>query len=234
MVLRKEIDKRTIAEAMAELWEPLTDEQRQLLTDNIRIRSFCKNEVIFCENEVPQFLMCIISGKVKIYVDGIGGRDQIIRLISRKGFFGYRAAFAGENYCNSAAAFESSVICMIPIDVTMRLIQENARLAIYFIKELSALLGAADKRTVSLTQKHIRGRLAESLISLIDKYGVDEDGSTLNVNLSREDLASMSNMTTSNAIRTLSSFAHEHLIVIDGRKIKIIEEKMLRDISEMG
>lgn len=123
---------------------------------------------------------------------------------------------------------------MIPINVIKKLIKENCSLAIYFIKQLSAMLGAADMRTISLTQKHIRGRLAESLVSLIDKYGVDEDGSTLNIHLSREDLANMSNMTTSNAIRTLSAFAQEHIIAIDGRKIKVIEEKGLRNISEMG
>ena len=234
MVIRKEIDRKIIAEAITELWEPLNDIQRQFLTDNIEIHTFRRNEVIFRENEVPQFLMCLISGKVKIYMDGVGGRDQIIRLINQKGFFGYRAAFAGENYRNEAAAFEPSVICMIPINVIKKLIRENSMLAIYFIKQLSAMLGAADMRTVNLTQKHIRGRLAESLVSLIDKYGVDEDGSTLNIHLSREDLASMSNMTTSNAIRTLSAFAQEHIIAIDGRKIKVIKEKELRNISDMG
>jgi hypothetical protein len=63
---------------------------------------------------------------------------------------------------------------------------------------------------------------------------VEEDGCTLSIYLSREDLASLSNMTTSNAIRTLSLFANERLITIDGRKIKIIEEDRLRKISKIG
>ena len=234
MVIRKEIDRKIIAESILELWEPLTEEQRSFLTANIEIHSFQKNEIIYRENESPKYLMCLISGKVKIHMNGVGDRDQIIRLINQKGFFGYRAAFADENYLNAASAFEPSVICMIPIKVIKKLLTENTTLARYFIKQLSTMLGAADTRTVNLTQKHIRGRLAESLVSLMDKYGVEEDGSTLNIHLSREDLANMSNMTTSNAIRTLSSFAHEQLIVIDGRKIKIIEENMLRNISDMG
>lgn len=44
----------------------------------------------------------------------------------------------------------------------------------------------------------------------------------------------MSNMTTSNAIRTLSAFAAEKIIAIDGRKIKIINENELKKISENG
>ena len=100
--------------------------------------------------------------------------------------------------------------------------KENAELGLFFIRQLSIDLGISDERTVNLTQKHIRGRLAESLLFLKDTYGLEEDGSTLSIYLSREDLANLSNMTTSNAIRTLSNFATEKLIAIDGRKIKII------------
>ena len=94
--------------------------------------------------------------------------------------------------------------------------------------------GQADERTVNLTQKHIRGRLAESLLFLRDSYGLEEDGSTLSIYLSREDLANLSNMTTANAIRTLSAFASERLVAVDGRKIKILEEEKLAKISRMG
>ena len=89
-------------------------------------------------------------------------------------------------------------------------------------------------RTVNLTQKHIRGRLAESLLFLKDSYGLEEDGATLSIYLSREDLANLSNMTTSNAIRTLSTFVAERIIAIDGRKIKLIDEDKLKKISKMG
>lgn len=115
----------------------------------------------------------------------------------------------------------------------MKLIKDNSELALFFIRQLSIDLGISDERTVNLTQKHIRGRLAESLLFLKDTYGVEEDESTLSIYLSREDLANLSNMTTSNAIRTLSNFATEKLITIDGRKIKIIDEEKLK-ISKIG
>ena len=114
------------------------------------------------------------------------------------------------------------------------LLKENNELAMFFIRQLSKDLGVADERTVNLTQKHIRGRLAESLLFLKDSYGLEEDQYTLSIYLSREDLANLSNMTTSNAIRTLSNFAAEKLIAIDGRKIKILEEEKLKKISKIG
>ena len=111
---------------------------------------------------------------------------------------------------------------------------ENSQLALFFVKLLAVEVGNSDQRTVNLTQKHIRGRLAESLVFLRDNYGFEEDKVTLSVYLSREDLASMSNMTTSNAIRTLSAFAQEKIIAIDGKKIRIIDSESLERISKIG
>ena len=114
------------------------------------------------------------------------------------------------------------------------LINSNRALAWFFIHELSKHLGGSDTKIVNLTQKHIRGRLAEALLLLADNYGYEEDGQTIKIDMAREDIANLSNMTTSNAIRTLSTFVTEKLITVDGRRIKIINEPMLRKISKFG
>lgn len=212
----------------------LTDEQRDELQKNLLIQRFKKNEDIYKEGDVPQYLLCLISGKVKVYKDGVGGRTQIIRVIRPVEFFGYRAYFANQNYVTAAATFESTVICKLPMDILYKWMETNIKLSMFFVRQLSIDLGISDQRTVSLTQKHIRGRLAEALLFLVDSYGLEEDGATLSIYLSREDLASLSNMTTSNAIRTLSAFAAEKLIAIDGRKIKIIDNERLKKISKIG
>ena len=233
-MIKKELSDAEISENISEMWYPLNDEQREYLVQNFTIQKYKKNETIYCEGETPTHLMCLLNGKVKIYKDGVGGRSQIIRMIKPVEYFGYRAFFAKENFVTAASAFEPSTICMIPMTAIMKLLSENNKLAMFFIRQLSVDLGIADERTVNLTQKHIRGRLAESLLFLKDSYGLEEDQSTLSIYLSREDLANLSNMTTSNAIRTLSNFAAERLITIDGRKIKIIDEEKLKKISKIG
>ena len=223
-----------VPELIADLWAPLTPEQQERLSDSFTLQVYKKNEIVHSADEEPTHLFCLLKGKVKVYRDGVGGRSQIVRMIKPVEYFGFRAYFAHETYVNTAAAVESSVICQIPLDIIEQLIKENIDLACFFIRNLSTSLGMADRRTVNLTQKHIRGRLAESLVFLKESYGLEEDNSTLSIYLSREDLANLSNMTTSNAIRTLSQFAAEKLIAIDGRKIKIIEEDKLRKISKIG
>ena len=211
-----------------------TDEEMNELRSCVSVERFKKNEVIYREGEVPQYLHILVSGKVKLYKEGVGGRTQIMRVMNSNQFFGYRAYFANQNFITAAGAFENCTICMIPIEYLDKWIHENNDIAMYFVKILAAELGASDERTVNLTQKHIRGRLAEALLFLADTYGMEEDGATLSIHLSREDLANLSNMTTSNAIRTLSAFQNEHLVEIDGRKISLLNSDALKKISKIG
>jgi len=228
------IRKEEVLVKLPELDSVLTPEERELVLGKMQVRTYRKNEPIYSEGDKPSHLLCLLSGKVKIYKDGVGGRAQIVRVINAVECFGYRAAFAEENYVTAAAAFETSVIASIPIDLVRNLIMRNSQLAWFFLRRLAIALGTSDVRTVNLTQKHIRGRLAECILYLKESYGTEEDSKTLSVYPSREDMANLSNMTTSNAIRTLSVFVQEGLIALDGRKIKILREAALQKISRMG
>ena len=221
-------------ENLVDLWTVLTQEEKEFLSNNFVMQQFKKNEIIHYEGDKPTHMMCLIHGKVKIYKEGVGGRNQIVRIMQPVSYFAYRAIFAEGNYNTTACAFEIATVILIPKDVILKLIHQNLDVAYFFIRSLSIDLGISDARQVNLTQKHIRGRLAESLIFMRDNYGLEEDGATINVYLSREDLANLSNMTTSNAIRTLSMFVSEKVISMDGRRIKIIDEEKLRKISRLG
>lgn len=226
--------EQVIREDLSDIWSVLDATEKRLVTDNFVIRTYKKSQVIYAEREVPEYLWCLLEGKAKLFKNGRGGRQQITRLIRPVEYFGYRAYFAGEDYVHTAAALETSVIGKLPMRLVEQMINENPRIAWFFLHELSRNLGSSDKRIISLTQKHIRGRLAEALIALRDHYGYEADGHTLRVYMSRDDLANLSNMTTSNAIRTLTMFVSEHLIVVDGREVKILDEASLRDISKHG
>lgn len=212
----------------------LDQKEKDLLIKNYTTHNYKKNDIIFKEGDKPIGLICLSEGKVKVFKEGVGGREQIVRMAKPVGFIGYRALFAEENHTATAVAIEDSVISIINKDTMYRLLRSNPQLSLSIIKAFATELGFSNNRTVTLTQKHIRGRLAESLIFLKDTYGFENDGSTIKIYLSREDIANLSNMTTSNAIRTLSTFAGENVIGIDGRKIKILDLHKLERISELG
>lgn len=228
------MSNEAVLELMPQLNNTLSDAQHALVLQNIRVQSYKKHDKVYSEGERAHELLFVLSGKLKIYKEGSGGRIHIIRVALPHDFLGYRPFFAHQDYQTSAVALESAQVAHLSLSMLNDMMHTNAELACFFVNELAHHLGTAHERTVNLTQKHIRGRLAEALLFLRDAYGLEEDGCTLSIYLSREDMASLSNMTTSNAIRNLSAFAQERMIAIDGRKIKLIDEEALERESKFG
>lgn len=226
--------KKDIANNIAQIWHCTDVYCVNTIQKNLTVRSFKRNELIYQENETPTHILFLVNGMAKIIKECGMGRSQIVRIIKEQSFMGFRAFFAHECNSTSAVALEDSTVAALPLDTMVELIELNHGITNYFISELATTLGETDSRFVTLTQKHIRGRLAETILALKANYGIENDGKTLNVIMNRYDLASLSNMSTSNAIRTLSSFATEGLIEISGRKIRILNEEELAKISRLG
>ncbi len=229
-----ELGIKEIIENQKSIFSVLTPEEKVELQNHTSLTSYRRNEYIFKEGDKPSGFKLLVTGKVKIFKEGVGGREQIIRMSKPMGVIGYRALFAEENHIATAVTLEDSVIANVTMEFIHDRALKNNEFSMELLRKLARELGFANIRTVTLTQKHIRGRLAESLILLTEKYGFEQDNTTLKVYLSREDIANLSNMTTSNAIRTLSTFANEKLITIDGRKIKILDLHRLDRISKLG
>jgi len=215
------------------LWYSLTQEERAYLRENATLQTFSKNQFIYFRGDEPKNLVCLVSGMAKIYKEEIGmNRQQIIRLAKAGDIFGYRAFLAKESHRNSAVALETSQAYLVPVKLLEQIMHANCRFAMTLMQALAKKLGNADNNLAMLTQKNMRGRMAQAIISLKDNFGVDA-GNYLHAKLSRIDLAYLSNMTPSNAIRTLSSFVEEKLIYIDKRNIRILNEEKLRNVAKI-
>ena len=233
-MLNSELSLTDVVENPKSIFYLLNEEEKDELQHHISISRYKKNEYVFKEGEKPIGFIMLIEGKVKLYKEGIAGREQIIRMAKPLGVIGHRALLSDENHIATAVTLEECLICTVNSDFIFDYALENSDFAKVLIIKLAKELGFSNERMVTLTQKHIRGRLAESLLLLKKKYGFELDGTTLKVYLSREDISNLSNMTTSNAIRTLSTFAIENVIAIDGRKIKILDATRLERISRLG
>ncbi len=237
IVENKELHDIICAESLnnpKSVFAPLTATEREMLTDKMQTYSFKKGEKIYGIGEKPSGILYLVKGKAKITKEGIGGREQIVRMAGAHHFIGYRALFAKEKTYAAATTLEDIYMTELPFEVVVEIIRSNPDFALNLLKSFAEDLKFAENRTVTLTQKHIRGRLAESLLLLHKQYGFKDDEQTLQILLSREDVAKLSNMTPSNAIRTLSAFAQEGVIALEGRAIKILNIKELDRISRLG
>lgn len=216
------------------VWDYLTPDEKEYIDQHTFSKNYRKNEVIYREGDSTDHVVMVVRGTVRLTKEGVGQRLQIIRLLKPYDTFGYRSAIAGDCHSTAATALENTVLYYIERDAFLSVIKQNITFCYAVLVAMSKDLGISESQTVNLTQKHIRGRLAETLLTLRKTYGLEGDGVTIAMYMAREDLANMSNMTTSNAIRTLSQFASEGLISLDGRKIKLLDEPQLTRISRLG
>ncbi|MEI6048055.1 MAG: Crp/Fnr family transcriptional regulator [Bacteroidota bacterium] len=221
-------------EGPSSFFKGLNQKDKETIVQYHTLELIKKGRLLVKEGDISRGLICLASGKVKVFKQGVGGREQILKMVSQYGFIDYRALFSEYTWSFSAEAIEDSAICILEKNSLISILKKNADLSLKFIKIITEELGFSNNRTVSLTQKHIRGRLAESLMVLRDAYGFEADGKTIHVSLSREDIANLSNMTTSNAIRTLSNLSSEGIIGIEGRKISILDNINLEHICVLG
>lgn len=136
-----------------DLWSPLLDHEKDLISRSIDVQNYNKNETIYKIGETPVNIMYILDGRVKISRDTDDGRPKIIRIFCDGQFFAYRAFFAGDDYTTDCVAIESSRIVTFPTNVIARLIDGNKNIMRFFYKELAKGLGMSDYRVASLAQE---------------------------------------------------------------------------------
>ena len=61
--------EQVISEDLAEIWTILDNDEKRLVIDNFTIHDFKKNQIIYAEGETPEYLWCLLNGKVKKFKD---------------------------------------------------------------------------------------------------------------------------------------------------------------------
>jgi CRP-like cAMP-binding protein len=189
--------------------------------------TYKKGQYIFAENGLPAGLFCVNNGKIKISKTGFDGKEQIIRLAKSGDIVGYRALIANERYASSAVTLEDASICIIDKAYFFKSLETNPKLLFEVVKKMSRDLKEAEDHIVSLSQKNVRERMAEALLFLKATYGYEEDNKTINVSLTREEIADYVGTSTESCIRLLSEFNQDKMIALKGKKISIINLPIL-------
>ena len=190
-----------------------------------------KGEPIFEEGESTNGIYCVKDGVCKLSKLSANGKDQIVKLVKPGELLGQRSMISDEPANLSAVALEDMQVCFIPKSEILQFFNENNQFSMNVMKTICGDLKEADDHMVSLAQKNVKERLAETLLYLEDNFGKNEDG-TLHIQLSREELAGMIGTATESCIRLLSEFNKSGLIELVGKKIAILDRNKLKRISE--
>jgi len=209
---------------------PLDD--LELLTANKTEQVYKKGEIIFREGGYPAGIFYITDGKVKKYKLDNDGKEQIIYVANTGELLGYHAILSGDRYPDSAAALEESRIAFIPKEDFLDTLQISDVLSRRLLKTLSHEFAVLANSLTLFSQKSVRERLALQLIVLREKYKVDfQPGMPVEINMSRDDLASLVGTARENVVRVLSEFKEVNIVETKGRKIIVHDVNKLIEIA---
>ncbi len=200
----------------------LEDQQLTEMSMYKSCSTYKKGQYVFSENALPTGLYCINTGKIKITTIGFDGKEQILRLANSGEIVGYLALISNERYSSSAVAIEDASICLIDKSYFFNILASSPKLMFQVVKRMSRDLREAEDHIVSLSQKNVRERMAEALLFLKATYGYEADNQTINVILTREEIADYVGTSTESCIRLLSEFNQSKMIALNGKKISII------------
>jgi CRP-like cAMP-binding protein len=205
------------------VFSDLKEDEFDFLNYEKSIVQLHKGQILFLQDTKPHGLYCVKKGKVKIFRRGSEGKEQIVRLAHDADVVGYRALISDENYQCGAAALEETTLCYVPKPALDKLMDRNVSIYKKMISVLADDLKSAELKISDLAQKPVRERVAETLIMIKEKYGLESDGVTLNVVLTREEMANLVGTATESLIRILSDFKKEGFIEVENKRIKIID-----------
>lgn len=180
-----------------------------------------KGTILYKEGSRLTGFYCIIKGIIKIYKTGHDDKEQIIRFAKQGDIIAYRSLLSQETASTSSKVIEDAIVCHVPYKTLLNLIEKNPAFSITLLRIVCAELKEANSYITDIAQKSVRERLAEILLLLKDSFELDAEKS-IQISLTREELANMVGTATESIIRLLSEFNQSKVIELKGRKIKII------------
>ena len=101
------------------------------------------------------------------------------------------------------------------------------QLMMFFAEELKV----SERKMRNLAHMPVKGRVAQALLTIAEKFGVREG--IIDLPLSRQDLASYTGATYETVFRVLNELAEENLIKLSGKNIEILNSEKLKLITNL-
>jgi len=212
-------------------FKKLIPTELDFINQNKTLIHYRKGENICKQGAFASYVLYIADGLVKIYLESPGNKNINVRISKTSEFIGLSAIFGDNIYNYSAQALHDSSICLIEKESFKKLLYNNGNFASEVIKWYCEKEKQLFSQIRSLGHKQMHGRMADILLYLCnDDFREDDVLSYLN----RKDIADFACISTESAVRILKELKNENIIDIMGKNIKILNLKLLKDISRRG
>jgi DNA-binding response OmpR family regulator len=195
-----------------------------------KTRSFSNKQIIYVENDEPNYLYFIKKGQVKTYKRFKDGRELSATLYKDGDFFGYESLCSGTNYADNASTMTDTELLLIAKTDFLDYIFNHQEVAVEFISLLSGSVMDKQEQMLQLAYFSVRKRVAQALVQVAQKFG-DSDLDSCTLKISRDDLAALVGTASETVSRMLADFKEESLIAKSGNAIQILSIQKLKNIK---
>ena len=192
---------------------------------------FNKGNVIFEEGETVKGIFFVYEGTVKVQKNWGADKELIMRFAKKGNIIGHRGLGKDLVYPVSGTAIEPTTVCFVPLDFFQTSLRTNHDLLYELMQFFATELKESERNMRNLAHMPVKGRIAQALLTLDEKFGKTENG-FLNISISRQDLASFAGTTYETAFRIVTELTNEGLIQIVDKKIILLDKARLLEQSQ--
>jgi CRP-like cAMP-binding protein len=204
-------------------WQPAIAANKK----NFRVQ---KGELIFKEGDEVTGVYFVYEGIVKVQKKWGPDKELILRFASGGAILGHRGLGGNNIYPISATALADGIICYVDADFFESTLRVNTEFTYNLMLFFASELQESERKMRNLAHMSVKGRVAQALISLQDQFGTRKDQS-INIELSRQDLASYAGTTYETVFRVLNELLKDDLIKASGKKIIINDRERLLKLT---
>lgn len=197
-----------------------------------QLRDYARGDLIFDEGDPSDFFFVVVTGRVKVFKHTPAGSDLILEIFGAGGPLGAVAAYESRPYPAAAAALEDTSCLLFPRDTFLALLEQHPSLVRGLLSSLSIRLVELTTRLTELTGGRIETRFARLFLKLGDRLGrPHRDGTFIDLALSRQELADLAGTTIETAIRVMSRWSKERVVLTESDGFVIVNRKALEDVG---
>jgi CRP/FNR family transcriptional regulator len=226
-----ETDSDFVCDIQAPCFQMLIPEEAEMVRASKIQVLFRKDDNLTKQGAFASYILFIISGYAKQYLEGEGTRNFNLRIIKPGEFVGLSAVFSGNTFTYSSVAITDCQVFLVEKEAIAKVAKENGKFGFQIIKRYSEQNANLLEIINSLIHKQMNGRLSEILL-YIDSLKKDKE--EIFQLLSRKELADFAGISTESTVKILKSFEKDRLIELHEKDIKILNYETLKEISRKG
>ena len=226
-----EADKDFVCEIQAPCFQQLSREEVDQIRNSKTQVLFRKGDTLTKQGTFASYILFLISGVVKLYIEGNDNRNFNISIILPGEFIGLSSVFSKNKYTYTTSGLTDCQALLIEKESLERILRGNGTFSFNLTQRYC--VQNADLHEVLHNQqfKQMNGRLAGTLLYL---NRLKENQPNIFQLLTRKDLANFAGISTESTVKLLKMFEKEGLIELQEKDILLLDIDNIIGIYKRG